>query len=117
MWDIEGTDQFAEWYGSLDDQTQKRVDAAVERLEQVGPVLGRPFVDTIKSSRHSHMKELRPRSGNVRILFAFDPRRSVILLIGGDKTDRWEEWYEEMVPLADNLYDEYLRELRREGLL
>jgi hypothetical protein len=50
-------------------------------------------------------------------LFAFDPRRTAILLIGGDKTGRWQRWYEEAIPVADRLYDEYLEELRREGEL
>jgi hypothetical protein len=63
------------------------------------------------------MKELRPPAGNIQILFAFDPRRTAILLIGGDKTHRWREWYDLMIPLADDLYDEYLAELREEGLL
>jgi hypothetical protein len=63
------------------------------------------------------MKELRPLRGNLRVLFAFDPTRNAILLIGGDKTGRWETWYEEFVPIADNLYDEHLETLRKEGLL
>ncbi len=117
MWDIEGTDQFAEWFGGLSAEEQEKVVAAVKELEQGGPSLGRPFVDTIKGSRHAHMKELRPRSSHIRILFAFDPRRAGILLIGGDNTNRWKEWYEKAIPMADNLYDEYLAELRREGLL
>lgn len=61
------------------------------------------------------MKELRPRGGYIRILFAFDPRRIAILLIGGDKSDRWQEWYTHMVPIADRLYDEHLSEIAREG--
>lgn len=61
------------------------------------------------------MKELIPMGGNIRVLFAFDPRRSAILLIGGDKTNRWDEWYEAMIPVADDLYDEHLRTLRDEG--
>lgn len=60
------------------------------------------------------MKELRPLGGDLRILFAFDPRRTAILLIGGDKRGRWNEWYAEMVPVADQLYDEHLAELARE---
>ena len=63
------------------------------------------------------MKELRPRGGNLRILFVFDPRRIAILLLGGDKIGRWQAWYEEAIPIADRLYDEYLAELRREELL
>lgn len=117
MWDIEGTDQFAQWYADLEETDQARVDAAVDWLEEKGPGLARPFADTIKGSRHGHMKELRPRGGNLRILFIFDPRRTAVLLIGGDKTDRWEEWYKDMIPVADDLYDKYIKELREGGLL
>ena len=49
--------------------------------------------------------------------FAFNPLRTAILLIGGDKTGRWEEWYAEMIPVADALYDAHLRELREEGAI
>lgn len=63
------------------------------------------------------MKELRPRRGNLRILFAFDPRRMAIPLIGGDKSGRWEAWYREFVPIADRLSDEHLDILEQEGLL
>jgi hypothetical protein len=61
------------------------------------------------------MKELRPRGETIRVLFAFDPRRSAILLLGGDKRDRWSEWYAEMIPVADRLYEEHLAELEMEG--
>ena len=61
------------------------------------------------------MKELTPLGTNIRVLFAFDPRRKAILLIGGDKSDRWSEFYEEMIPVADDLYDEHLDELCEEG--
>jgi hypothetical protein len=116
-WDVEYSDEFFDWWKTLSEQEQDSVRAAVAMLEELGPGLGRPMVDTLHGSRHPNMKELRPRAGNIRILFAFDPRRAAILLIGGDKTDRWREWYAEMVPLADDLYDTYLEELRKEGLL
>jgi len=74
-------------------------------------------VDSITTSRHPNMKELRPAAGTIRILFAFDPRRHAILLIGGDKRRRWTAWYEEMVPTADSLYEEHLEQLKREGEL
>lgn len=61
------------------------------------------------------MKELIPPGGHIRVLFAFDPRRTAILLVGGDKRDRWNEWYGEMVPLTDELYDKHLEQLRQEG--
>jgi hypothetical protein len=105
MWEIEGTDQFADWYRGLTDAQTDAVDEAVGTLQARGPTLGRPFVDTIKTSRYPNMKELRPRGGNLRVLFAFAPRRSAILLLGGDKSGRWEEWYREAVPMADDLYD------------
>lgn len=64
------------------------------------------------------MKELRAASGGaLRVLFMFDPRRQAILLLGGDKSGEWSTWYEWAVPLADDLYDAYLRELREEGLI
>ncbi|MGH2561346.1 MAG: type II toxin-antitoxin system RelE/ParE family toxin [Thermomicrobiales bacterium] len=116
-WEIEYTDQLENWYDDLTKREQNLVDAAVTALAEHGPSLGRPYVDTIKGSRHAHMKELRPRSGNIRILFAFDPRRAAILLIGGDKTGRWQQWYVEMIPIADDLYDEHLVTLKKEGLL
>jgi len=114
-WDVEYTDQFGRWWIDLIEDDQERIVAAVELLEERGPALGRPIVDGIKSSRHPNMKELIPPGGNLRILFAFDRRRTAILLIGGDKTNRWREWYAEMVPLADDLYQEHLEALREEG--
>jgi hypothetical protein len=64
------------------------------------------------------MRELRTQHEDrpYRVLYAFDPRRSAILLLGGDKTGN-DRWYEEHVPVADTLYEEYLRELEREGLI
>ena len=116
-WDIEYTDEFAVWWDTLTTDEQDAITSAVEHLEAAGPGLGRPFVDTVRGSRHANMKELRPRRGNLRILFAFDPRRTAILLIGGDKTHRWQEWYDQMIPVADDLYDDHLRTLREEGAI
>ncbi len=96
---------------------QGSIAIAVEAIEERGPALGRPFVDTVKASRHANMKELRPHGETLRILFAFDPRRTAILLLGGDKRGRWNRWYAEMIPVADQLYDDHLAELRREGEL
>jgi hypothetical protein len=115
MWKVEYTDQFEDWWLTLSEQEQEAVTAAVEALEDRGPALGRPFVDVIQASRHSNMKELRPRGGHIRVMFAFDSRRTAILLIGGDKSGQWESWYEEMVPIADALYDEHLLAIEKEG--
>jgi len=115
MWNVEYTDQFEDWWLTLSEHEQEAMTAAVEALEDRGPALGRPFVDSIQASRHANMKELRPRGGHMRVMFAFDSRRTAILLIGGDKTGQWESWYDEMVPIADALYDEHLRAIEKEG--
>lgn len=118
MWEIEATDQFAEWWEDLSLPQQTALEARVELLAEQGPSLRRPAVERIQTSRHHNMKELRASEGGaLRVLFAFDPRRQVILLLGGDKSGHWNEWYEAAVPAADDLYDEYLNELRREGLI
>jgi hypothetical protein len=113
MWNVEVTDQFIQWWEDLSVEKQEAISAAVDLLEQRGPGLARPIVDTITSSRHTNMKELR--AGTTRTLFAFNPVRAAILLIGGDKRDRWQAFYAEMIPLADDLFDEHLTELETEG--
>ena len=91
------------------------MNAKVILLQKIGPSLPRPHADLIHSSRHPNMKELRiQHSGNpYRVLFAFDPRRCAILLIGGDKTGN-DRWYDVFVPMADALYDEHLETLKSE---
>lgn len=116
-WAVEGTDEFAAWYDALATDELRAVNEAVALLELHGPALGRPLADTLRGSRLLNLKGLRPLGGAIRILFAFDPRRVAILLLGGDKTGQWQRWYEEMIPRAERLYAAYLAELRREGLL
>lgn len=111
-WEVEYTDDFGAWWETLTEGDQEAIDAAVELLEERGPGLGRPLVDNVHSSRHANMKELRP-STTARILFAFDPRRVAILLLGGDKSGRWNRWYDEWIPVADRLYDEHLAAIAR----
>lgn len=116
-WEVEVTDQFERWWDSLTAEQQDVVEARVSQLAHLGPDLGRPAVDRIARSRHHNMKELRAdRKGScLRILFAFDPRRTAILLIGGDKADpsgpQWNAWYESFIAEADGLYDEHLLEI------
>jgi hypothetical protein len=93
------------------------VNVAVDALARVGPGLRRPLVGHITGSRHANMRELVVPYRNLRVLFAFDRRRTAILLLGGDKAGRWKEWYAENVPRADDLYDAYLAELKKEGLI
>jgi len=116
MWDVEYTDEFGEWWGDLDAEERKSITASVGLLEQLGPALSRPHADTMKGSRHANMKELRTQHQGrpIRIFFAFDPRRSAILLVGGDKSGD-KRFYEKLIPEADRLYDEHLEELKKEG--
>ena len=118
MWEVEFTSEFRKWWQTLAEDERASLLAHVHVLRGVGPLLGRPYVDTVKGSRHSNMKELRTqhRGRPLRTFFAFDPRRRAILLIGGDKTGD-DRFYERMIPLADRLYDGHLDELRRKGLL
>ena len=118
VWEVLFTDQLGAWWESLSDEQQDQIIAAVEVLEEKGPALGRPLVDRIAGTKLRNLKELRvSKGGALRILFVFDPLRRAILLLGGDKTGRWEEWYRDAIPQAEHLYDVYLGELREEGLL
>lgn len=117
-WHVEYTDEFEGWWNQLTEAEQESVEASVELLENRGPNLRFPHSSGIETSRHDHMRELRTQHEGrpYRTLYAFDPRRSAILLIGGDKTGN-NRWYEEYVPIADDLYDGHLDELRKEGLI
>lgn len=117
-WDVEFTDEFGRWWESLSEGEQESVAASVGLLEDCGPMLGYPHSSGVRASRHGHMRELRTQHDGrpLRTLYAFDPRRAAIPLLGGDKTGA-DRWYEINVPVADRLYDEHLAQLRREGLL
>jgi hypothetical protein len=106
-WEIYIVDEVREWIDLLDDAAHTRVVQAIDALAEGGPGLGRPLVDTITDSTVKNLKELRP--GTARILFAFDPWRSSILLVAGDKRGRWSEWYDEAIPLAEQRYAIYLK--------
>jgi hypothetical protein len=117
-WDVEGTDEFADWFAGLAVDEQVAVGRVVELLAEHGPVLPYPYSSGVMTSRHRHMRELRIQfeGGPYRVLYAFDPRRTAILLIGGDKTGD-QRWYEVNVSRADALYDEHVRTLEDEGLI
>lgn len=114
-WNVDYTDEFGEWWVTLTEAQQREIDSDVSLLMERGPRLGRPAVDSVKGSRHSNMKELRTQAGGdpLRTFFAFDPNRSAILLIGGDKTGD-KRFYDRLIPIADALYDEHLRLLDEE---
>jgi hypothetical protein len=116
-WEVEVTDEFDQWMDALARQDLQLVIAAVDELEAQGPGLGRPRVDTLAHTRVHNLKELRIPGSAVRILFAFDPRRTAILLVGGDKAGQWSRWYEQMIPVAEDLYERHLETLRKEGLI
>jgi len=114
-WVVE-TGLVQEWLLGLDEHSYELVVAALELLQEVGPGLGRPLVDTVVSSRHHNMKELRPGlrgRSELRVLFAFDPQRRAVLLVAGDKRGEWRKWYELNIPVADRRFDAHLRGMER----
>ena len=117
-WDVESTDEFGSWFVELAETDQDAIRFSVSLLMAHGPNLRFPHSSGISNSRHQHMRELRIQSEGrpVRVFYAFDPRRSAILLIGGDKTGD-DRFYERLIPVADKLYDVHLTELKQEGLL
>jgi len=117
-YEVEVTDEWLEWFNQLTAEEQEEIAAAVGLLENRGPQLPFPYSSGVSSSRHSHMRELRTQVHGrpFRTLYAFDPRRVAILLIAGDKTGD-NRWYDVFVPRADDLYDEHLEILKKEGLI
>lgn len=115
-WEVEYTDEFGEWWETLSVEEQIDIDAVVQLLEAKGPILPYPYSSDVKGSRYGQMRELRiqHKGQPYRILYAFDPRRIAILLIGGKKTGD-EKWYEKLLPIADRLFAEHLATLREEG--
>jgi len=112
---VEYSDEFEQWWETLNTAEQIDVAAHVELLEKKGPHLPFPYSSGINQSRHSHMRELRVqhRGRPYRVLYAFDPRRVAILLLGGDKTGE-KAWYRKWVPIADKLFDQHLLEIKNE---
>ncbi len=116
--EVEYTDEFGDWWAGLSDDEQNDITAVVELLMEYGPHLRFPYSSGVQGSRHGHMRELRVQSAGkpLRVFYAFDPRRSAILLIGGDKTGN-ARLFQRYVPVADRLYDDHLEALRQEGLI
>ena len=120
QWEILMTTQVEGFLDDLydaDPVSHRLVNQAILVLERNGPAEGRPLVDTVTASRIANMKELRPPSAGrseVRILLVFDPWRSVVLLIAGDKSGQWARWYRTAIPQAEQLYADYLAEREKE---
>ena len=115
-WEVEYTGTFEAWWDSLDSDELEDVPACVGLLELKGPSLPFPYSSGIAGSKHDHMRELRiQHEGRPdRVLYAFDPRRVALLLLGGEMTGN-DRWYDEFVPVAERLYDEHLKTLKEEG--
>jgi hypothetical protein len=111
-WEVEYTDEFGEWWDGLTVEEQNSIADGVYVLEEFGPTLTRPQADTVRGSKYPNMRELRIQHQGrpYRVLYAFDPRRVGVLLIGGDKTGN-SHWYEEFVPKADAIYSQHLSEI------
>lgn len=109
-WDVVLLAPVVAWYERLlqdDPRTAEQVAAALDLLEEFGPSLGRPLVDTLRGSRLPNLKELRPGSrgrSEVRLLFAFDPQRRAVVLVAGDKAGRWRGWYRQSIRSAEARY-------------
>jgi len=114
-WEVEYTDEFDQWWLGLTHEEQESITAYVGLLEEKGPRLPFPYSSDVRGSKHGQMRELRVQHQGrpYRVLYAFDPKRVALLLIGGDKTGN-NRWYDEFVPQADRLYDEHLEALKRE---
>lgn len=115
MWHVATTDEFDDWFSELGEDSQAEVIAKVELLKVLGPKLARPHADTLKGSKHANMKELRADTSNsvMRVAFAFDPDRSAILLVAGDKSGvSQKRFYKQLIAKADQLFDAHLAPLK-----
>lgn len=117
MWLIETTDSFDDWFDALDDTDRANVLASLIVLRERGPMLSRPYADSVQGSHHSNMKELRVQSKGqpIRAFFAFDPERTGIVLCAGNKTGNDKRFYEIMIPIADREFTAHLKKLKKEG--
>jgi hypothetical protein len=111
-YDVEYTETFESWWSGLSEAEQKDIAAVIELLEKLGPHLPFPYSSRINGSKHREMRELRiqHRGKPYRTLYAFDPRRAAILLIGGNKTGD-KRWYSKHIAIADALFDQHVKRL------
>lgn len=116
-WAVEIANEFEPEFDALPEQVRTEILALSLVLEEFGPQLGRPRVDTLNGSRHANMKELRfsAADGEWRVAFAFDPKRNAILLVAGDKSGSSQKrFYRELIRKADDRFDAHLARLKRE---
>jgi hypothetical protein len=116
-WIVEIGDEFRPEFDVLHQDVKEEIAALTLLLEQFGPQLGRPRVDTLKGSTYANMKELRfsAADGEWRIAFAFDPKRSAILLVAGDKSGGSQKrFYKQLIRKADERFDAHVSRLKNE---
>lgn len=117
-WKVEFHQDFLPEFQMLVQSTRLELLAHARLLEEFGPSLGRPRVDTLKGSRYSNMKELRFNAENSvwRVAFAFDPQRKAILLVAGDKSGASQRrFYQRLIHIADQRFERHLDEIKGEG--
>jgi hypothetical protein len=105
------SDQVLEWHSRQRPEVLEKVQMAVSVLAVEGPALGRPLVDSIVGSSIRNLKELRVSSSShqaIRILFCFTPERTALLLVAGDKSNNWSNWYLEAISEAEEIYEHHL---------
>ena len=113
MWKVITLDQFDQWFLSLDEAAQESILVGLYKLQEFGPMLGRPDVDTLTGTKKfKNLKELRVQHKGkpYRIFFAFDPLRQAVMLCGGNKTGD-KRFYDVMIPLAEKEFASYLTKL------
>ena len=117
-WVVEIGDEFKPEFFELHEDVRTEILALTVLLQQFGPRLGRPRIDTLKDSRHANMKELRfsAADGAWRVAFAFDTKRKAVLLVAGDKSGGSEKrFYKGLIRKADERFDAHLVRLKKEG--
>ena len=115
-WVVEIGDEFEPEFYELDEAVRTEILAHTRLLQQFGPQLGRPRVDTLNGSRHANMKELRfdAADGVWRVAFAFDPKRKAVLLVAGDKSGVSEKkFYKALIAKADDRFDAHIARLNQ----
>jgi len=113
VWKVVTVEYFDDWFLSLHASEQQDVLAAILVLQQFGPTLGRPYVDSLKETYEvKNLKELRVQHKGkpYRVFFAFDSLRQAVMLCGGDKTGD-KRFYETMIPIAEREFLHYLQGL------
>ena len=114
-WTLLYLDYYADWLEAQDEDLQDEAFAQLGVLEEYGPTLGRPRVDTLYDSKLPNLKEVRFffKGAPIRILFVFDPKQQGVIILGGDKTGD-KRWYKTNIPIAEKLYAEHLEKQKEE---